>query len=243
MIMASQQIISKQKAIKADLDDDVEGDKDCAVCLQPCLQPIKLSCNHTFCFLCIKGVTMNHSQMRCPMCRGSITQEDLENPNLVCLGKNSLKRDLVEVEEQKYKWFYSGATSGWWEYDERTTKDINDAFEIFTTASEKQDSKKPKKKRRKQKPTKDNQQNDDKSYPQTGSCEMMIAGALYVIDFINMAQYRKCNPKKKRQIKRESKGNEVVDCKGIAGLRKIENTPTEDNVKKNNRPNGKEQRR
>lgn len=31
-----------------------EDSEDCAICLQPCLQPVKLSCGHIFCFLCAK---------------------------------------------------------------------------------------------------------------------------------------------------------------------------------------------
>ena len=57
--------------------------------------------------------------------------------------------------------------------------------------------------------------------------EMMIAGVLYVIDFVNMLQYRKDNPKKKRQIKKELK-NVIVDCKGVAGVRKMEDNATKD---------------
>lgn len=48
------------------------------------------------------------------------------------------------------------------------------------------------------------------------SCEMLICGTLYVIDFKNSQQYRKHEPTKKRRIKRDLK---TAENKGIAGLR------------------------
>ena len=48
------------------------------------------------------------------------------------------------------------------------------------------------------------------------SCELLIAGFLYFIDFENMVQFRKTEPGRRRRIKRD-----VVDAdkKGVAGLR------------------------
>lgn len=54
---------------------------ECAVCLQPSIHPVKLPCNHIFCFLCVKGVTIQ--SQRCPMCRREIPQSYLEHPTLV----------------------------------------------------------------------------------------------------------------------------------------------------------------
>lgn len=48
------------------------------------------------------------------------------------------------------------------------------------------------------------------------SCEMLICGTLYVIDFKNYQQYRKSDATKKRRIKRDLK---TAERKGIAGLR------------------------
>lgn len=47
------------------------------------------------------------------------------------------------------------------------------------------------------------------------SCEMLICGTLYVIDFKNYQQYRKNDVTKKRRIKRDIK---TAERKGIAGL-------------------------
>ena len=200
-------------------------DTECAVCLQPCLQPVRLSCNHIFCFLCIKGVTINHSQTKCPMCRGNISKEDLKNPFVLPVSSKCLKRELSDEGETKYKWFYSGVSNGWWEYDQRTTQVINKAYELFT--SSKKDVLTPKKKRRK-KTSKDGDDIEEKLCSRSASTnEILIAGVVYIIDFINMIQYRKGNPKKKRLIKRELE-DVVVDCKGVAGLKKKEQESNED---------------
>lgn len=50
------------------------------------------------------------------------------------------------------------------------------------------------------------------------SCQLLIAGNIYIIDFNQMIQYRKDAPFKKRNIKREKiTGNSL---KGIAGVSK-----------------------
>lgn len=47
-------------------------------------------------------------------------------------------------------------------------------------------------------------------------CELLICGMLYVIDFVNKYQYRKYNPRYKRNIKRDRKD---APCKGVSGVR------------------------
>ncbi|GLH03589.1 uncharacterized protein GBIM_09463 [Gryllus bimaculatus] len=49
------------------------------------------------------------------------------------------------------------------------------------------------------------------------TCEILICGELYNIDFKESVQYRKSDYKKKRRIKRDLK---TAQCKGVAGLRK-----------------------
>jgi len=178
--------------------------EDCSVCLQPHLQPIKLLCNHVFCFLCIKGVTVNHHQHACPMCRCPIPTDYLKDPD-VFVAKRS-KRALAD-EEEKCRWFYSGKT-GWWEYDERTSESINQAYNVFVS------QKGPKLKRKKK-----NAKESVNTNTTQGIYEIMIAGIIYIVDFHNMMQYRKDSPHRKRKITREMTG-EIIDCKGVAGLRK-----------------------
>lgn len=57
---------------------------------------------------------------------------------------------------------------------------------------------------------------EDEFQKKVPSCELMIAGSMYVIDFENMLQYRKDAPSKTRKIKRDSLD---PNTKGVAGLR------------------------
>ena len=34
---------------------------ECAVCLQPSIHPVRLPCNHIFCFLCVKGTILRYA--------------------------------------------------------------------------------------------------------------------------------------------------------------------------------------
>jgi E3 ubiquitin-protein ligase RNF146 len=88
---------------------------ECAVCLQNCIYPVQLPCKHIFCFLCVKGVTLQSK--RCAMCRREIPQDYLFNPEL-------LDQDREEDdEEDESSWFYEGR-NGWWKYDQRTSAEI-----------------------------------------------------------------------------------------------------------------------
>ena len=171
----------------------MEDPIECAVCLQPSIHPVKLPCNHIFCFLCVKGVTIQ--SQRCPMCRREIPTSFLEHPTLVSR-ESQLAPDLESepeneaedgheagsLEQIDHKWYYQGR-NGWWEYDARTAQELE-------------------------------------HYHKKGDqhCELLIAGFLYSIDFENMLQCRRNEPHRKRQIKRDLPTN-VTDRKGVAGIR------------------------
>ena len=170
---------------------------ECAVCLQPSIHPVQLPCSHIFCFLCVKGVTIQ--SQRCPMCRREIPQSYLEHPTLLKQPESLAdhakesneqpknKEDSEdETSEPEYRWFYQGR-NGWWEYDERTAQELEH-----------------------------HHKKGDKS------CELLIAGFLYSIDFENMLQCRRNEPQRRRQIKRDLITN-VADKKGIAGIRTAQN--------------------
>lgn len=167
-------------------------DIECAVCLQPSIHPVRLPCNHIFCFLCVKGVTIQ--SQRCPMCRREIPPSYLEHPALVNPESNETPSSTIETAsgqlesqeeataEEDFKWFYQGR-NGWWEYDERTAQELEH-----------------------------HHKKGDKS------CELLIAGFLYSIDLENMLQCRRNEPHRRRQIKRDLSVN-VADKKGVAGIR------------------------
>ena len=143
--------------MQQDVENQICGQKssspeECAICLQPCLQPVKLPCNHIFCFLCIKGITLNHQKHLCPMCRSKIAPNFLENPNLIVEDKKSNLKRTSSESEQKYRWFYSGA-HGWWEYDERTAGEIDQAFDSYIVENQKLPTKKKRTKKKQDKDT------------------------------------------------------------------------------------------
>lgn len=94
---------------------------ECPVCLQTCVHPVRLPCQHIFCFLCVKGAA-NQSK-RCALCRQEIPLDYLNNPSL--LRKEDLLRD--SSSEDGFSWFYEGR-NGWWQYDERTSNELEDKY-------------------------------------------------------------------------------------------------------------------
>ncbi|GFX77984.1 e3 ubiquitin-protein ligase RNF146, partial [Trichonephila clavipes] len=101
-------------------DDNGTPNKiECAICLQPCIQPVQLPCSHVFCYLCVKGVT--YQSKRCAMCRQEIPVNYLDNPLLISAAQSSV------AFEGSYQWFYEGR-NGWWQYDDRTSLEIETAY-------------------------------------------------------------------------------------------------------------------
>lgn len=162
---------------------------ECAICLQTSLFPVQLPCKHIFCFLCVKGITLQSK--RCAMCRQEIPDDYIFNPVLVNPpegeGEERLSVEGVDEGEastavavEDFLWFYKGR-NGWWQYDLRTSKEIEN-----------------------------HHKDGDKR------CELLIAGYLYVIDFEYMLQYRRSDPSRRRQVKRDKS---TQPKKGVAGLR------------------------
>uniref|UniRef100_A0A2K5E6F5 E3 ubiquitin-protein ligase n=1 Tax=Aotus nancymaae TaxID=37293 RepID=A0A2K5E6F5_AOTNA len=94
---------------------------ECAICLQTCVHPVSLPCKHVFCYLCVKGASW--LVKRCALCRQEIPEDFLD------------KSTLLSPEEPKaasrgngeYAWYYEGR-NGWWQYDECTSRELEDAF-------------------------------------------------------------------------------------------------------------------
>ncbi|VDM17001.1 unnamed protein product [Hydatigera taeniaeformis] len=95
---------------------------DCPICLQPFLQPVKIPCGHVFCYLCIKG-SASHRR-RCPLCRGVLSMNFFENPNVI---HSSCESEMTERSPLEFIWYYEGH-NGWWQYDERTASEIEAAY-------------------------------------------------------------------------------------------------------------------
>lgn len=93
---------------------------DCSICLEECIQPVQLPCNHIFCFLCVKGVSdIFH---KCAICRKPIPPNYFDNPVFV-----SHDGVTLPLFDGCYQWFYEGK-DGWWVYDSRTSRDLETAY-------------------------------------------------------------------------------------------------------------------
>ncbi|KAL0967518.1 hypothetical protein UPYG_G00253260 [Umbra pygmaea] len=104
---------------------------ECAICLQTCVHPVRLPCRHVFCFLCVKGASW-HSK-RCALCRQEVPEDFLEHPTL--LSPEDLKAAATGGQGGAragssggdHAWYYEGR-NGWWQYDDRTSRELEDAF-------------------------------------------------------------------------------------------------------------------
>jgi len=92
---------------------------ECAVCLDECLNGVRLECSHVFCYLCAKGSAQQSSSTRCPVCRHPISQTYFDRPNLI---------GAVRLPGAHMDWQYEGR-NGWWLYDCRTSREIQKAFD------------------------------------------------------------------------------------------------------------------
>ncbi|XP_014673074.1 PREDICTED: E3 ubiquitin-protein ligase rnf146-like [Priapulus caudatus] len=151
--------------------------EECPVCLQTCIQPVRLPCNHVFCFLCVKGAA--NLSKRCALCRQVIPNDYLLNPELLDPHDLVPPKPAPAVTEaaaadgsgiEVHTWYYEGR-GGWWQYDERTCAEIESAY-LAT--------------RRR--------------------IELLIAGFLYVVDFDSMVQTRRNDPHRRRRVKRDRVG-------------------------------------
>ncbi|XP_041107171.1 E3 ubiquitin-protein ligase RNF146-B-like [Polyodon spathula] len=94
---------------------------ECAICLQTCVHPVRLPCRHIFCYLCVKGASWQSK--RCALCRQEIPEDFLDKPTL--LSPEDLK--AAGRGNGENAWYYEGR-NGWWQYDERTSRELEDAF-------------------------------------------------------------------------------------------------------------------
>jgi E3 ubiquitin-protein ligase RNF146 len=167
---------------------DTKTTTTCAICLEKYSHPCRLTCGHIFCYLCIKGLLITKQQQHqglvpsshCALCRTEISKNYLDNPDLIILNNDSNSFD-------SQVWFYQSRTgNNWWQYDQRTSNEIEKEYE---------------KSQRNELP------ND--------SFDIMIAGNVYKIDFKSETQTRIDQSKKTRRIKRDLKSIEKKGIAGI----------------------------
>lgn len=98
---------------------------ECAICLQSCVHPVQLPCNHVFCFLCMKGASWQSK--RCALCRQEVPDDFLERPTLLSPEELKASAGGRGGAAGDHAWYYEGR-NGWWQYDERTSRELEDAF-------------------------------------------------------------------------------------------------------------------
>jgi len=110
----------KPSTSKADTLEKSQSIDPCPVCFDTPLYPLRLPCDHAYCFLCAKGLIESNSFGGggiCAMCRRPFPRD---------IFKNSKHHGVTETN-QKVCWFYEGK-NGWWKFDERNNEAIEEAF-------------------------------------------------------------------------------------------------------------------
>ena len=116
------EVIDEVEAKKPKLEESgkekEETEDSCPICYDKPLHPVTLPCGHVYCFLCGKGLVESGTS-QCAMCRSVIPRDFFKHPNT-----------SVEVKEegQDFFWYYQGR-NGWWRFDERNNKDLEDSFQ------------------------------------------------------------------------------------------------------------------
>ena len=98
---------------------------ECPICRSTAVHPVQTPCGHIFCFLCIKGVLARDS--RCCMCREEVPREFLDHPSL--LATSHLVTPEGGAGKRSYQWYYAARSEGWWMFEERTSSDIEEAYQ------------------------------------------------------------------------------------------------------------------
>ncbi|XP_033847105.1 E3 ubiquitin-protein ligase rnf146 [Periophthalmus magnuspinnatus] len=140
----SEKVDSPLKSLSPKLQEEVGEapglgtNPECAICLQSCVHPVQLPCCHVFCFLCVKGASW-HSK-RCALCRQEVPEDFLERPVLLSpeelkAAAAGLSRGVGGSAHKDYAWYYEGR-NGWWQYDERTSKELEESFSKGKSSTE-----------------------------------------------------------------------------------------------------------
>ena len=120
-IHCAETLFAKIKGVLAVEDD--EEDHECAVCFEDLtgdndLLRVLRACGHPFCKDCLKSIQqVQHSEIRCPLCRVPFQKQDIINPSLV---KATIEADTLS----------SNGTSSSYSSNNLTTNDQEKVAEI-----------------------------------------------------------------------------------------------------------------
>ncbi|KAL1283092.1 E3 ubiquitin-protein ligase [Trichinella pseudospiralis] len=104
-------------------------DNACCICYEDVpLYPVVLPCQHSYCFLCLKGTALTNGFL-CPLCRRQFSADYFLKPKLLHNLHSHNEDDLSHLSGQsEWSWFYEGR-NGWWRYDERSNEFIELAYQ------------------------------------------------------------------------------------------------------------------
>ena len=88
----------------------------CPICLCDVSLPTTLSCNHTFCYLCIKNIPGDN----CPCCRKVFNKIETRNE----VAKEAMKSGTNN-------WSYQGRKRGWWDFSNEHSSELEEAYQRF----------------------------------------------------------------------------------------------------------------
>lgn len=104
------------------------GLKLCIICYDEIINKVALECKHEFCFSCIKGSLIQNGT-ECPLCRHKISSNYrnmiLKTPEKLCG-----KIEDFEIDDDAV-WIYSGKHSGWWYFDPKANKSVEELYQLF----------------------------------------------------------------------------------------------------------------
>ena len=92
----------------------------CCICRDQSVNPVKLPCQHIFCYLCLKGITARNN--RCALCRELIPSGFIDQPDVIN------KDEIMKTLRKSRTWFYEARNGGWWMYEHRVAEDLEKAF-------------------------------------------------------------------------------------------------------------------
>jgi len=121
--------LTKSGSIKSgdDTTDSGRTGDECSVCLDPPVHPVQLACQHTFCYLCAKGLVMSDNAL-CSLCRQPIAPGYLEKREILARVSEDLNdTPPMEAPQDEWQWFYEGR-NGWWRFEARTNEELEETF-------------------------------------------------------------------------------------------------------------------
>ena len=96
-----------------------DNEDDCSICLGVVQLPYQLSCNHLFCYLCIKRYA-SYNRPECPLCRAEVDPK-------IFVKKNTVTRELPK----RTNWVYAARRGDFWYYDQETSDRLDELYKAY----------------------------------------------------------------------------------------------------------------